>query len=104
AVALRAVLVGPFARLQLALEIYLGTLLQVLLGNTAQALIEDHDSVPLGLLPPLAGRLVAPAFRGRHPQIRNRPAILGAPNLRIRTQIANQDHFVDATGHDRSPS
>jgi hypothetical protein len=33
-------------------------------------------------------------------QIRGWPAILGATNFRIRTEIADDDHLVDATCHD----
>jgi len=95
-----AVFVGPFARLQRAFQINLRALLQVLLDDLAQALIEDHHAVPLGLFLALAGGLVAPAFRGGHPQIRDRAAILGAANFRIRTEIADEDHLVDATCHD----
>ena len=63
-VVLDAVLVVPFARLQRALDVDLRALLQVLLGDLAEPLVEDHDAVPLGLFLALAGGLVAPAFRG----------------------------------------
>src|SRR5262249_33507124 len=53
-----------------------------------------------GLLAPLAGGLVAPALRGGHPQIRDRTAVLCAADFRIRTEIADEDHLVDATCHD----
>src|SRR5262249_36942498 len=38
---LRAALVGPFAGLQLALDVNLGALLQILLGDLAEPLVED---------------------------------------------------------------
>src|SRR4029077_16924703 len=93
----------PFARLQLALEVNLGALLQILLGDLAKALIENHDPVPLGLLLALAGSLVAPAFRGGDAEIGDRTPILCAPDLRILAEISDQDHLVYASRHRRSP-
>src|SRR5262249_2810082 len=81
-------------------KIHLRTLFQVLLDDLAQAFVEDHHAMPFSLLTPLAGGLVAPVFRGGHPQIRDRPAILDVTNFRIRTEIADDDHLVDATCHD----
>src|SRR4051794_4358704 len=98
-----AALIGPFARLQLALEVNLGALLQVLLGDLAQSFIEDHDPVPLGLFLALAGRLVAPAFRGGHAQIGDRPAVLGPPDFRVLAEISDQNHLVHTSRHHRSP-
>src|SRR4051812_32777181 len=46
---LGAVLVRPFAGLQLALNINLGALLQILLGHISEVFVEDHHPVPLGL-------------------------------------------------------
>jgi hypothetical protein len=60
--------------------------------------------VPFGLLTPLAGVLVAPAFRGRHRQVGDRTTVLGAPDFRVRAQIADENDLVDATRHDVSPS
>src|SRR6266545_5668657 len=93
-------LVLPFAGLQLALEIDLRALLQILLGDPAKPLAENHHAVPLGPLAALAGGLVAPALRGGDAQIRDRAAVLGAPDLGILAQIADQDHLVDRTCHD----
>src|SRR5262245_26646529 len=99
-VAVLAVLVLPFAGLQRAFEVNLRAFLEVLLDDLAEPLVEDHHPVPLGLLAPLPGRLVAPGLAGGDAQIGDRPAILGAPDLRIRPQIADQDHLVDRTRHD----
>src|SRR5664279_3180538 len=99
-VAVVAVLVLPFARLQRAFQINLRALLEILLDDLAQALIEDDDPVPLGFFLALAGGLVAPAFRGGDAEIGDRPAVLSAANFRIFAEIADQDHFVDATRHD----
>src|SRR3546814_1396972 len=54
-----ALLVGPFAGLELAFQIDLRSFAQILLGDAAQIFIEDHDPVPFGALLPLAG-LVLP--------------------------------------------
>src|SRR5436190_22726950 len=61
-VAILAVLALPLARLQRALDVQLGALFHVLLHDAAEALIEDDDRVPLGLLLALARGLVAPAL------------------------------------------
>src|SRR6476661_75873 len=88
-VLLDAGLVGPFARLQLALDVNLGALLEILLGDLAEPFIEDDHAVPLGLFLALAGGLVAPAFGGRDAQIGNWPPILGAPDFRILAEISD---------------
>src|SRR5262249_27998402 len=64
-----AILALPLARLQLAFDVHFGTLLQVLLGDPAQPLIEDHHGVPLRLFAPLSRRLVAPGLGGGHAQV-----------------------------------
>src|ERR1019366_5420245 len=96
-------LVGPFARLQLAFDVNLGALLQILLGDLAEPFVEDDDPMPLGLFLALAGRLVAPAIGGRHAQIGNRPPILGPPARRILAEISHQNHLVYPSRHRRSP-
>src|SRR5262249_16939279 len=99
-VALDPLLVGPLAGLQRALEVDLRALLQILLGDAAEVFVEDDNPVPLGALALLARPLVAPALRGSHAQIRNRPPVLGAPDFRIRPEIADQDHLVHRACHD----
>ena len=54
--ALIAFLVGEFARLQLALDIDLRALLQILLRDLAEILVEDHDIMPFGAILALALR------------------------------------------------
>src|SRR5262249_14130177 len=92
-------LILPLAGLQCTLKIHLRALLQILLDDLAETLVEDHHPVPLGLLTPLASRLVAPRLAGGNAQIGDRPAILGTTDLRIRAQIADEDHLVDRTRH-----
>src|SRR5688572_6800402 len=86
-------LVFPFARLQRALEIDLRPFAQILLGDAREILVEDDHAVPLGLLAPFAGRLVAPAVAGRHAQIHDgRPSCVwrtsgSAPRLPMRMTL-----------------
>ena len=60
---------------------------RILLGDLAQALVDDDDAVPFGALLALAGCLVAPGIRRGEPQIDDRPAVLSAPNFRVGTEI-----------------
>src|SRR5580692_7330116 len=96
-------LILPFARLQRALDVNLRALLEILLGDPAQILIEDNDAMPFGFFAPLAGSLVLPGIRRGEAQIGHRPTVLGATNFRIGAEVANQDHFVDASCHDTFP-
>ena len=98
-IAVLAVLALPFARLQLAFDVNLGALFQILLGHPAQPFVEDHHGVPLRLFATLAGRLVAPGFGRCNPQVGDRAAVLRAADLGILAEIANQDDFVDGSGH-----
>src|SRR5215216_4300472 len=100
---LDSALVGPFARLQRALDVHLGALLQILLDNLAKRFGEDHDAVPLRLFLTLAGALVAPGLRRRDAQIGNRPPVLCPPDFRILAEVADQNHLVHASRHRRSP-
>src|ERR687893_139421 len=88
AVLLLPLLVGPLARLQLALDIHLRALLQVMLGHPRQVLVEDHHRVPLGLLLALPRRLVLPRLRRGDPQVHHRLARVEPPHLRVPAQIA----------------
>ena len=100
---LDAVLVGVFAGLQLALEIDFGALLQILLDDLAQPFIEDHHAVPLGLFLALAGRLVAPAFRGGDGKIGDRPPVLGAPDFRIAPRLPTRITLLTEPAMTSSP-
>jgi hypothetical protein len=98
-VAILALLVLPFAGLQLTLDINLHALLQILLGDLGQIVVEDHHIMPLGLFLAVAAVLVAPAFGGGQREVDDRIAGIQPPNLRILAQIANQNDFVDAASH-----
>src|SRR5262249_41354063 len=99
---LLAGLVGPLPCLQLALDIDLRSLAQVLLRNLDESLVEDHDAVPLGLLAPLAAVLVAPVLRSGHREVGDARAILRAADFGIAAEIADQDNLVHAACHDVS--
>ena len=81
-------------------EINLRALLQILLDDLAEPFTEDHHAVPFGLFLALAGGLVAPALRGRDAQIGDRAAVLGAPDFRVRAEIADQNDLVHRACHD----
>src|SRR5690606_38318412 len=73
---------------------------QIALGNANQPVRADDDAVPFGALAPLAARPVIPALAGRHAQIADASAILERFDLRIGTQIADENDLVDAAGHE----
>ena len=72
---------------------------ELTLGDLAQVLVEDDDRVPLGLLAPLARRLVAPAIARRDAQVGDGAPVLGAADLGILAEVADEDHLVDGTSH-----
>src|SRR5229473_638977 len=96
---LDAGVVGPFAGLQGALDIDLGALAQVFLGEFGEPLVEDHDAVPLGALLALARHLVAPALGGREVQIGDAHAVLGRADFGVAAEIADENDLVDAASH-----
>src|SRR5690349_4516746 len=57
------VLVGPFAGLQLAADVNLAALSQILFRDADESLIPDHHAMPFGVFLALAAVLVFPAFR-----------------------------------------
>src|ERR1044071_2362809 len=91
--------VGPTPGLQGALDINLGALAQVFLGDLDEPFVEDHHAVPLGALLALARDPVAPALRGRQVQIGDAHAVLGRADLGVAAEIADEDHLVDAASH-----
>src|SRR5690606_24672892 len=70
------VLVLPLAGLELALDVDLAALAQVVLGDVDQPFGEDRAAVPLGPLLPLAGVAVLPLLAGRDAQVAYRAAVL----------------------------
>src|SRR5262245_66540405 len=96
-------LILPFPRLQLALEVDLRAFFQILLGHFGKILIEDHHAVPLGPFAALAGRLVAPGLGSRQPQIDYGPTVLGPADFGVSAEIADQDYLIDTASHVRSP-
>src|SRR6185369_4641275 len=98
-VALLTALVGPFARRELALDIDLGALLDVFLGDFRELLVEDHHTVPFGALLALAALAIAPRIRRGHRHVHHVPAILHGPHFGVAAEIADQDDLVHAARH-----
>src|SRR5256885_6821866 len=97
-VALVPLLVLPLARAQASLDVDLRALAQVLAGDFRQAPEERH-AVPFGPLLLLTGLLVAPALTRRDAQVGHGRAGGHGAGLGIGSQVANENHFVDATRH-----
>ena len=95
-VALLTGLVGPLARLQLTLEVDRAALGQETLGDIGEVLVEDHDTMPLGLLALLAGLIVSPALRCGDVQGYDLLVVLGRADLGIAAEVAEENHLVDA--------
>src|SRR5690242_18122372 len=96
AVAICAALVGPFAGLKLPLEIDLGALVQVGLGDLGEVVVEDHNAVPFGALLAIAV-LVLPAFGRGEAEIDHLTAVVEGLGLGIVAEIADENYLVDAT-------
>ena len=79
-VLVRAALVLPLAGLELALDVNLGALLQVLLGDLAEVLVVDDDVVPLG-----AFLALAEALSRQDSDVAMRRLTTGAPEFSRRT-------------------
>src|SRR6185312_10366478 len=97
-VAVTAFLVLPLAGAQAALDVHLRALAQVLRGDLAQAAEQGHR-VPLGALLVFAGLLVLPVLGRRQAKVRHGHARGHGPRLRVRTQVSDQNHLVDAARH-----
>src|SRR5690606_23823617 len=102
-VLLDALLIGPFAGLQRAFDVYGRALLQIVFGHLDDVVVEDDHRVPLGLLLALARRLVAPGLRGGDTQVGDAVAVVQRADFRVATQVADQNDLVDAARHDRCP-
>src|SRR5262249_18616721 len=99
-IALRPGLVGPFAGLQRTFDIDLAALAQILFRDLRQPLVEDHHTVPFGLLAALAAVLVAPVLRGGDREIDDLQAVLGAADFRIAAEIADENDLVHGSSHE----
>src|SRR5437016_12694949 len=102
-IALVSLLILPLARAQAPLDVDLRALAQVLACDLREPPEERH-AMPLGALLLLAGLLVAPAFAGRHAQVRDCGSGGHRAGLGIGPQVSNDDDLIDATRHGVSPS
>lgn len=96
-IALYAILL-PLTGAQAAFDVYLAALLHVLADDLRQ-LAREHHVVPLRAFLAFAGTLIGPVFRRRQRQVAERIAIRKVLQLRILTDIADQDDFVNAFCH-----
>ena len=94
-IAVLARLVGPFAGLDLALQIDLRALAQILFGDLAEILVEDDDAVPFGPLLAIAVA-VLPILRRGDAQIDDFTAIVERTRFRIVAKIPDQNNLVHA--------
>src|SRR6266576_3275714 len=90
--------VVPRAGLQAPFDVDLRALFQVLAGNLRHARPE-HDVVPLGALLPLP-RFVLVRLVGGERDLCDRGALRRVLHFRIFAQIADEDDFVNALGHE----
>src|SRR5512139_336700 len=92
-IAVLAVIVLPLAGLDLALEIDLRSLAQILLGDAAEILVEDHHAVPFGPLLAVAVA-VLPALRGGDAEVDHLAAAVERARLGVLPEIADQYDLV----------
>jgi len=93
-VALVAVLVLPLVGPDAPFDIDLAALLEILAGRLGQ-LAEEDDAVPFGAVLQLTRCLVTEAVGSRHPDVANRVAVGRIAGFRIRTKVADENHFID---------
>ena len=103
-VALGTLLIGPLAGPELALEVHLRPLAQILLGDLAQALGEDDDTVPFGSFTALAGVAIAPSLCRGNGKVHDRLAIIHVPHVGVAPEIADQDDLVHTPRHTPLPN
>src|SRR5208283_5603600 len=102
AVAVGTGLVLPLAGAQRAFDEHLRALREVFLDDLAEALVEDHDAVPLGPLLAFTAVAILPAFAGSDAQRDDTPAVLHDAHFGVVAQVADQLHAVSR--HDLVPS
>src|SRR5882672_6427874 len=93
AIAVLAVLVLALARAQLALDVDLRALLQVLAGDLGEA-AEEGDAMPLGGFLLLAARLVLPRVGRRDANVGDGVTARQIFGFRVGAEIADDDDLV----------
>jgi hypothetical protein len=102
--ALDVALVCPLTGFQRAFDVDLATLMKVGLDKIGESFAEDHDAMPFGLFTAFTAVLICPGFRCCDREVHNLPAALQGANVGVTPQVADQLHFVEVSGHCRSPS
>src|SRR5690606_27135924 len=95
------VLPGVLVVADLALDVDLRALAQVLAGDLAELAEEGHP-VPLGVFLRIAVAVLAYRRRGEA-DLGDRHAALGVPGLGVVAEVADEDRLVDATCHGNGP-
>ena len=107
--------VAPEDRLRADLYNFMGLILagppdEMLLAQTASLsgdesdlgqAIKHDDAMPFRLFYLLARLLVFPGIRGRNAEVGQRTAAWHVLGIRVRTEVSNQDHFINAACHAR---
>src|SRR5262245_40192706 len=94
-IALLPLLILPLTGADAALDVDLAALGEVLADDLGLP-SPHHHAVPLGGFLLLAA-LVGPLLGGGDAEVRDRLLALRVAQLRVRAEVADQDHFVDAT-------
>ncbi|CSD58973.1 Uncharacterised protein [Vibrio cholerae] len=97
-VALDLLAVSPLPGAVAPFEIDLGALFQVLTSDFCQTTFK-HNTVPLSMLSLLARLLIAPRIRCCNVEVGNGSSAWHVANFRVRTEITDQNYFVDAFRH-----
>src|SRR5690606_3355875 len=96
-VPLLPVLAGELVVADAALDVHLRTLAQVIVSDLGE-LAEELDPVPLGAFLGVAVAILAHASGGQ-PDRGDGHAALRITDLRVITEVADENYFVDSTGH-----
>src|SRR5690606_38743327 len=94
-IAVIARLILPFTRLELAFDIDLAALFQIVFADIDQPFGENRDIVPLGTLLALTGVTVFPLFGRGNAEIADLAAVLKTADFRIRPQVPDQHYLVE---------
>lgn len=98
-----AALVLPFSGLEFAVDVYLRSFFYVFRRDLGQTAPQD-TSMPFGCLACLSGLFVLPLLAGCHAQRANHVPARDVPDFWILSNIAYQDHRVDASCHLVTPA
>jgi hypothetical protein len=93
-VAIATIFVLPFSGLDAALNVQL-LAFPAVLANIFSLAPEDHHSVPLGVIGPVAFTIFS-TIRSGNPQSGHRRAAAGRPYFWVLSEVSNENGFVDS--------